>query len=90
MPRHITCWPMLVKSDHMSVVQLGVMFDIAASQPMKQIVLSYPNSYLPALAISALAILPSTFSCSRVAWSRSLVCALMYCNPLACQNHPLW
>ena len=32
----------------MSVVQLGVMFDIAASQPMKQIVLSYPKSYLPA------------------------------------------
>ena len=48
MPRHITCLPVLLKSDHMSVVQLGVMFDIAASQPMKQIVLSYPKSYLPA------------------------------------------
>ena len=90
MPRHITCLPVLLKSDHMSVVQLGVMFDIAASQPIKQIVLSHPKSYLPALAISALAILTSTFSCSRVAWSRSLVCALMYCSPLACHFRTLW
>ena len=27
---------MLLKSDHMFGMQLGVMFDIAASQPMKQ------------------------------------------------------